>query len=323
MVDVKTPPLKIHQDPNTVEQDFGTVAPDVKENVVKKTALAEASKYKFFGDYFGPAKIEAKEVNIRPEDLSSHDAAFLRRPSVKITPEARAILDKLTAKRQSRLDEGDVLTSTRRVDTDNGPAILQLTQAKGEMSLTDALDKMGGIDKWATHINGLLGLTTQVVKQGEGGKPLYQIERMQTQGESDSAAELLLRELDDPNVHLLLATVNDMDKREVRVEGETPDGRRFVEMNWRVDDTANGSTLMDIGKIRMEETADGKVLITYTSTHQVNPVPITGVVGAKKLALLSATSSQDGEATGVAKALSDFFSGCVTKMQDMFGVPGA
>ena len=169
-------------------------------------------------------------------------------------------VQKKLAKASSRkLAKAHSVSYTQKVDDKlgHGPrrAAVHITRGTVNMPLSTFLKRMPA-DQWGVKLDHYLGGAVKVTKRDGNGRPVEQVERMVLSG---LPGNLNIRALN-----------LDMSKTERKVVQRDRAGNvKKVTMFWRVGDSANRTTIMDVGSVSFEAHGQGQTMVTFHSAHRL------------------------------------------------------
>ncbi len=170
---------------------------------------------------------------------------------------------KLAAATPRQLADAFSVTYTQKVDDQlgKGPrrAAVHVTQGVVDLPLKTFLRRMPA-ERWGVNLDHYLGGAVEVVQKEAPGKPLRQVERMVLSGLPG-----------DLNIRALNLDMSKVEQKEV--ERDPAGNVRRVTMYWRVHDSANKTTLMDIGSVSFEAFGAGQTKVVFHSAHRLGKSP--------------------------------------------------
>jgi hypothetical protein len=170
----------------------------------------------------------------------------------------KRIQRKMARASAKQLANAHSVSFTQRVDDGLGrgskKAAVHITRSTVNMPLTSLLGKLP-IEKWGVKLDHYLGGEVKVYKRDAKGRPVTQVERMVLSGLPG-----------DLNIRALNMDMSKVEKKEV--VRDSAGKVKKVTMFWRVHDSANRTTIMDVGSIAFEARG-GKTLMTFHSAHRL------------------------------------------------------
>ena len=136
-----------------------------------------------------------------------------------------------------------------------GKSAVHITRGTVNVPLATFLKRLPA-DQWGVKLDHYLGGEVKVTRRDSKGRPVQQVERMVLSG--------LPGNLNIRGVNL------DMSKVEQKEVLRDRDGKvRKVTMFWRVHDSANKTTIMDVGSVSFQANGNNQTMVTFHSAHQL------------------------------------------------------
>jgi hypothetical protein len=136
-----------------------------------------------------------------------------------------------------------------------GKSAVHITRGTVDVPLSTFLKRMPA-DQWGVKLDHYLGGQVKVTKRDSKGQPMQQVERMVLSGLPG-------------NLNIRGANL-DMSKVEQKEIVRDKSGNvRKVTMFWRVHDSANKTTIMDVGSVSFEARGNSQTMVTFHSAHQL------------------------------------------------------
>jgi hypothetical protein len=171
---------------------------------------------------------------------------------------------KLDAAAPKQLADAHSVTYTQKVDDQlgRGPrrAAVQITQGVVNAPLKTFLARLPA-EKWGVSLDHYLGGAVEVAQQEGAGRPFRQVERMVLSGLPGNL-----------NIRALNLDMSKVEQKEV--EKDSSGNLKRVTMYWRVHDSANRTTLMDIGSVSFEAYGGDQTKVVFHSAHRLGKNPI-------------------------------------------------
>jgi len=166
---------------------------------------------------------------------------------------------KMARASEKKLANAHSVSYTQRVNDGlgkgRGKSAVHITRGTVNVPLATFLKKMPA-DQWGVKLDHYLGGAVKVTKRDAKGRPMQQVERMVLSG--------LPGNLNIRGVNL------DMSKVEQKEVLRDRNGNvRKVTMFWRVHDSANKTTIMDVGSVSFEARGNNQTMVTFHSAHQL------------------------------------------------------
>ncbi len=171
----------------------------------------------------------------------------------------RKVQKKMARASERKLAKAHSVSYTQRVDDKlgHGPkkAAVHITRGTVNMPLSSFLKKMPA-DQWGVKLDHYLGGQVKVTRRDAKGRPTQQVERMVLSGLPGNL-----------NIRGLNLDMSKVEQKEV-VRGR--DGKvKKVTMFWRVHDSANRTTIMDVGSVSFEARGNNQTMVTFHSAHRL------------------------------------------------------
>ena len=180
---------------------------------------------------------------------------------------------RIPARVQRKLDRAPVtklarahsVSFTQKVDDGlgRGPRKAAVHITRGTVNLPlQAFLRQVPADQWGVKLDHYLGGKVKVYARGADGRPRTQVERMVLSGLPGNL-----------NIRGLNLDMSKVEQREV-VRDRAGNVKK-VTMFWRVHDSANRTTKMDVGSISFEARGASQTLVTFHSAHLLGKGKLT------------------------------------------------
>ena len=160
---------------------------------------------------------------------------------------------------ERKLAKTHSVSYTQKVDDGlgKGPkkASVHITRGTVNLPLGTFLKRMPA-DQWGVKLDHYLGGKVKVTKRDAKGRPMEQVERMVLSGLPGNL-----------NVRGLNLDMSKVEKKEV-VRDRAGKVKKIT-MFWRVHDSANRTTIMDVGSVSFEARGNNKTMVTFHSAHRL------------------------------------------------------
>ncbi len=158
-----------------------------------------------------------------------------------------------------KLNDAHSVSYTQRVDDKlgRGPkrSAVHITRGLVNVPLGTFLKRMPA-EQWGIKLDHYLGGEVKVTKRDVKGSPVQQVERMVLSGLPGNL-----------NIRGMNLDMSKVEQKEV-VRDRAGNVRK-VTMFWRVHDSANRTTIMDVGSVSFEANGNNKTMVTFHSAHQL------------------------------------------------------
>ena len=171
----------------------------------------------------------------------------------------KKIQRKMAKASDRKLAKAHSVSYTQKVDDGlgRGPkrAAVHITRGNVNLPLGSFLKRMPA-DQWGVKLDHYLGGAVKVTKRDAKGRPTEQVERMVLSGLPGNI-----------NMRALNLDMSKVEKKEV-VRDKAGKVKK-VTMFWRVHDSANRTTIMDVGSVSFEANGNNKTMVTFHSAHRL------------------------------------------------------
>ena len=171
----------------------------------------------------------------------------------------KRIQKKMARASERKLAKTHSVSYTQKVDDGlgKGPkkAAVHITRGTVNLPLGSFLKRMPA-DQWGVKLDHYLGGAVKVTKRDAKGRPMEQVERMVLSGLPGNL-----------NIRGMNLDMSKVEKKEV-VRDKAGKVKK-VTMVWRVHDSANRTTIMDVGSVSFEARGNNKTMVTFHSAHRL------------------------------------------------------
>ena len=136
-----------------------------------------------------------------------------------------------------------------------GKSAVHITRGTVDVSLNTFLQRMPA-EQWGVKLDHYLGGQVKVTKRDNTGQPMQQVERMVLSGLPGNL-----------NIRGMNLDMSKVEQKEI-VRDKRGNVRK-VTMFWRVHDSANKTTIMDVGSVAFEANGNNQTMVTFHSAHQL------------------------------------------------------
>ena len=166
---------------------------------------------------------------------------------------------KMASASSKKLADAHSVSYTQKVNDQlgksRGKAAVHITRGTVNVPLNTFLKRMPA-EQWGVKLDHYLGGEVKVTKRDAQGAPMQQVERMVLSGLPGNL-----------NIRGLNLDMSKVEQKEIIKDRDGNVSR--VTMFWRVHDSANKTTLMDVGSVSFQANGKNQTLVTFHSAHQL------------------------------------------------------
>jgi len=166
---------------------------------------------------------------------------------------------KIARATSSKLADAHSVTFTQKVDDGLGRgskrSAVHLTRGIVDVPLSTFLKRMPA-EKWGVNLDHYLGGQVKVVQRDRQGSPTKQVERMVLSGLPGNL-----------NIRALNLDMSKVEQKEIVRDRSGKINK--VTMYWRVHDSANRTTMMDVGSVSFEAQGKNQTKVVFHSAHRL------------------------------------------------------